>query len=78
MPCAVGMVTGCKHPEAARRLIDFLLSREVDRKMAQTHFAWCSARDAAGRGKFMDVDYRAVAKAMPAAIREATAILEGR
>jgi hypothetical protein len=40
-------------------------------------FAWCSTRDAAGKGKFMDVDYLAVATAMPAAIRSATAIMEG-
>lgn len=78
MPCALGMVAGCRHESAARKLIDFLLSHETEKKLLQTHFAWCSTRDTTGKGHFMDVDYHAVAKVMPAAIREATAILEGR
>jgi len=78
MPCAVGLVTGGPNPAGAKRLIDFLLSRDADQKLIDAKFAWCSTRDAAGKGKFMDVDYRAVAKAMPAAIRSATAIMEGR
>ena len=78
MPCTVGLVDRCNNPDGARRLIDYLLAPAVDRQLIEAHFAWCSARDAAGKGKFMDVDYRAVAKAMPQAIRSATAILEGR
>ncbi len=78
MPCAIGLVAGGPNPAAGKRLIDFLLSREADQKLIEAKFAWCSTRDAAGKGKFMDVDYRAVAKAMPAAIRSATAIMEGR
>lgn len=78
MPCTTAMVAGALHPAAARKLIDFLLSREVDQKLIEAKFAWCSARDAESKGRFMNVDYAAVAKAMPAAIREATAIMEGR
>ena len=40
--------------------------------------AFCSARDSNMKAKFMDIDYHAVAKAMPAAIRAATMILDGR
>jgi iron(III) transport system substrate-binding protein len=78
MPCTVALVAGAPHPDAARRLIDFLLSAEVDKALIDARFAWCSARDLNGHGKFMPVDYLAVAAAMPGAIRNATAILEGR
>ena len=78
MPCTVSLVAGAKHQEAAKRLIDFLLSSKVDQKLIDAKFAWCSTRQAAGHGKFMAVDYHAVAKAMPGAIRNATSIMEGR
>jgi len=78
MPCAVALVHNCPHPNAARQLIDYLLSAEVDRELLEHKFAWCSTRDAAAKGRFMNVDYRAVAREMPAAVRRATAILDGR
>ena len=78
MPCAVGLVAGGPHPAAAKRLIDFLLSASVAQSLVDQKFAWCPTRDATGKGKFMAVDYTAVAHAMPAAIRSATAIMEGR
>jgi iron(III) transport system substrate-binding protein len=78
IPCMIGLVAHGPHPAAAKRLIDYLLSQQVDRKLIQSHFAWCSTRDALGHGRFTKVDYITVAKAMPAAIRSATAILEGR
>ena len=64
--------------DAAKKLIDYLLSAEVDRALVDEKFAWCSTRDAAGKGRFMDVDYHAVATRMPGAIRRATSLLEGR
>jgi len=78
MPCTVGLVAGAKHEKSARRLIDFLLSSKVDQKLIDAKFAWCSTRQTSGHGKFMTVNYQAVAKAMPAAIRSATSIMEGR
>jgi 2-aminoethylphosphonate transport system substrate-binding protein len=78
MPCTVGLVSNSPHRRAAKRLIDYLLSRQVDQKLIDAKFAWCSARDASGHGKFMTVDYRAVALRMPMAIRSATALLDGR
>ena len=35
MPNTVALVTGCPHPEAARKLIDYLLSAEVERRLAE-------------------------------------------
>ena len=78
VPCTVSLVANGPHPQAAKRLIDYLLSREVDQKLIEAKFAWCSSRDASAHGKFMAVDYQAVAKTMPTAIRSGTAILEGR
>jgi iron(III) transport system substrate-binding protein len=78
MPCAIGLVAGARHADAAKKLIDYLLSPAVDRKLIDAKFAFCSARDTNLKAKFMDIDYHAVAKAMPSAIRAATSILEGR
>ncbi|HEX3355625.1 MAG TPA: extracellular solute-binding protein [Tepidisphaeraceae bacterium] len=78
IPCVVSLVAGAPHPDAAKKLIDYLLSANTDRALIDAKFAWCSTRDMAGKGKFMDVDYEAVAAAMPTAIRQATAEIEGR
>ena len=78
MPCTAGLVANCPHPELAKKLIDYLLSAQTDRNLIDAHFAWCSTRDTSGKGKFMKIDYPVVARAMPLAIREGTAILEGR
>jgi iron(III) transport system substrate-binding protein len=78
MPCTVGLVAGAPHAESAKRMIDFLLSRQAGQKLVEAKFAWCSTRDVEGKGKFMMVDYPAVAKAMPGAIRSATVLMEGR
>ena len=36
IPCSVGVVRGGPHPEAARRLADFLVSAEVERALAES------------------------------------------
>jgi iron(III) transport system substrate-binding protein len=79
VPTTVGLVTGAKNGDPAKRLIDFLLSREVEQKLLDAKFVGWSVRDvAAGKVKAMDVDLAEVAKVMPRAVREATNILEGR
>ena len=78
MPCAVALVAGGPHPDAGRRLVDYLLSPEVDRALVDAKFAWCSARDDGDHGRFMPVDYAKVAAEMPAAVRRVTGILEKR
>jgi iron(III) transport system substrate-binding protein len=35
IPNTLAIVKGCPHPEAARRLVDFLLSREVETRLAK-------------------------------------------
>jgi iron(III) transport system substrate-binding protein len=75
----IGLVTGAVHADAGKQLIDYLLSAEVEGKMIDHKFVGWSVRDVAPeRAKAMEVDLREVAKRLPAAVREATAILEGR
>ncbi|MGH7175898.1 MAG: extracellular solute-binding protein [Tepidisphaeraceae bacterium] len=79
VPTSVGMVNGCKHMRLAERLIEFLLSKEVEQELMDAKFAYGSVRPGIGpQVKAMDVDYPEVARKMPEAVRRATAILEGR
>jgi iron(III) transport system substrate-binding protein len=79
IPTTVGLVTGSKNPTAAKKLIDFLLTKEVEQKMMDVKFVMFSARaDAHNDAKFMNVDYPAVARKMAEAVRRATSILQGR
>ena len=36
IPTSVGIIAGCKHPEPARKLVDYLVSVEVERLLART------------------------------------------
>jgi iron(III) transport system substrate-binding protein len=79
VPCTVALVNGAPHPAAAKQLIDFLLSRQVEQQLIDAKFAAYSVRQGAAPSvKLMDIDYRAAARLMPDAIRKATAIMEGR
>ena len=85
IPNTVGMVKGSPHPEPARALIDFLLSLEVERELAEhgwTHFPVRSigvpAADIPGLGpaiRELQVDYTKVYEQLPRAIRELRTIL---
>lgn len=79
VPTTVALVAGAKDADAGTKLIDYLLSPEVEKQLIDAQFAGWSVRDVAGgKVKAMKIDYREVAKAMPKAMRESTAILEGR
>jgi iron(III) transport system substrate-binding protein len=77
VPTTAGLVAGSKHSADAKKLIDFLLSEEVEHMLIRADFAGWSVRGTSDV-KAMDVDYREVARVMPHAVRRATAILEGR
>jgi iron(III) transport system substrate-binding protein len=77
IPTTVGLVDGAKHPAEAKQLIDYLLSPEVEQRLIDVKFAGWSVRKP-NEVKAMGVDLREVARAMPHAVRRATAILEGR
>ena len=78
MPTTVALVKGARHADAARQLIDYLVSKPVEQRLIDLHFARWSVRGGGGQPlKAMPVDYRAAAKIYGQAQREAIAILEG-
>jgi iron(III) transport system substrate-binding protein len=80
IPCTTGLVAGGKSPDAAKKLIDYLLSAEVENRMIELKFARYSVRDGAGAEQVtsMRVNYAEVAKVLPRAANSAEAILVGR
>ena len=79
IPCTVSLVKGAPHPDAAGKLIDYLLSRATEQRLIDLHFAGYSVRPGGASSiRPMSVDYQKVAKEMPLAIRAATEIMEGR
>ncbi len=76
MPCSVGLVAGARNEDAAKELIDYLVSREVEQMLISDKFAYASVRDAGGDLKVMQVDFPTVAEKMPEAINMALRILE--
>ncbi len=72
IPNTVGMVAGAPHPEAARTLIDFLLSHEVEERLARGPSAQIPVRDDVPRPdgvldlsgvRLADIDWQAVGTA---------------
>jgi iron(III) transport system substrate-binding protein len=78
MPTTVALIKGTQHAAAAKKLIDFLVSRQGEQKLIDVGFAKWSVRGGANGIKAMKVDYHKVADVFPMAMREGTAILEGR
>ncbi len=79
MPTSVAMVKGSRNVDGAKKLIDFLVSKQSERKLIDLKFARWSVRGGdSGPLRAMEVDYGACANVYARAQREATAILEGR
>lgn len=78
VPTTVAMVAGCRRSENARRLIDYLLSAETEKRLVDAGFAHCSVRVEPRGVRLMSVDYNAVAAKLPYAVADALRILEGR
>jgi iron(III) transport system substrate-binding protein len=83
IPCTVALVAGAKHPEDAKKLVDYLLSAEVEKRLIDAKFARYSVREGGGdadaeKVKRMNVDYNEVAKVLRRAASSAHAILVGR
>ncbi|MCI0363971.1 MAG: extracellular solute-binding protein [Phycisphaerales bacterium] len=85
IPNTVALVKGGPHPEQARRLIEFLLSEQVERMLAESVSHNIPLRPGLAQ-RYSDyvvpdplvVDYRAAAKARPAAIKAAMHWLDPR
>jgi iron(III) transport system substrate-binding protein len=78
VPCTVALVAGAKHQGDGKKLVDYLLSAEVERKLIEAKFARSPVRPGGEGVKSMRVDYRQVAKVLPTASKSAEAILVGR
>jgi len=75
IPNTVGLINGAPHPAAARRLIDYLLSRETEQRLANGESAQIPVREGLtppprfpqlDKIKAMQVDYGAVAARLDA------------
>jgi iron(III) transport system substrate-binding protein len=81
IPSTVGLVAGAPHVEPARKLIDFLLSIDTERRLISSHFAEYDVHGGVPNDpdvhlpRYMKIDYIKTARAMPAAITRAKAIL---
>ena len=78
IPTTVALVAGRPASAEARKLVDYLLSPEVERKLIDARFAAWSVRSSENQPQAMQIDYIEVARKMPEAVRRATAILDGR
>ena len=78
IPTTVGVVAGTRNADAAKKLVDYLLSPEVERKLIEAEFAGWSVRAPATDVRTMDVDYAAASRALKDAVELAMTILEGR
>jgi iron(III) transport system substrate-binding protein len=80
MPTTVALVAGSTHAETAKKLIDFLLSRQTETKLMELNFAKWSVRDPQNKGgvKSIVIDYNQAAATYAVSVRRATALLEGR
>lgn len=81
IPCSVARVRGGPNPEAARRLIDFLVSAEVERALAESDSRNVPVRAALRKELELTgpapqaIDFERVADALPVAMRAARDIL---
>jgi len=79
MPTTVALVAGSKQSDAAKRLIDFLTSPEVEQKLIDLKFArWSVRGDLSGGLKAYPVNYHAAAESFRQAQRESADLMEGR
>ncbi len=80
IPCTVGLVAGARRADAGKKLVDYLLSKEVEQKLLEAKFARYSvfAPAESGGAKPMHVDYAKVAGNMKAATEMSLRVLEGR
>jgi iron(III) transport system substrate-binding protein len=78
IPTTVALVAGRPESAGAKKLVDYLLSPAVEKKLIDAQFAGWSIRGGENQPKAMQINYVEVARKMPEAVRRATAILEGR
>jgi iron(III) transport system substrate-binding protein len=78
IPTTVCLVKGGPNPDNARRLIDYLTTRNVEQKLIDLQFAVYSVRETAGAVQTMSVDYAAAAQRLHETIERATSLMRGQ
>jgi len=81
MPSTLGLVTGAKHDADAKKLIDYLLTPEVEQQLISAHYAARIVRlepTTRPPEPVMQIDYEEAAKGMKEAVDKAREILEGK
>jgi iron(III) transport system substrate-binding protein len=78
IPTTVALVKRSDIQDDSKRLIDYLLSADVEKALIDAKFIGWSVRAKETDFRAMKIDYFEVARKMPWAVRRAEAILEGR
>jgi iron(III) transport system substrate-binding protein len=80
VPCTVALVKGGPNSAAGRKLVEYLLSPEVEQKLLAAKFARYSvfAKQGENAVRPMHVEFAAVAAQLKPAVERAVKILEGR
>lgn len=76
IPTSIAMVAGCRHPDLAKTLIDYLLSAEVEKMLADGRYLTKHSIREPLPPTALEIDYVAAAKLMPGAIERVRGILE--
>lgn len=77
IPGSIALMHGAKHPDAAKKLIDFLASTAIEKELIDAHYIGYSVRGPISV-KAMDVNYTECAHNMRHAIELALGILQDR
>jgi iron(III) transport system substrate-binding protein len=77
MPTTVALVKGAPDPDAARKLIDFLLSKQTEQRLIDMQFARWSVRAGTSGIKAMKIDYTQAGTVFAQSMRDTMAILQG-
>ncbi len=78
IPTTVALVKRTDIQDESKKLIDYLLSAEVEKALIDAKFSGWSVRAKEADFRAMKIDYLEVAKKMPWAVRRAEAILAGQ
>jgi len=78
IPSTVGLVAGSRDIDNAKKLIDYLLSPQVEQVLIEARYASWGVRGDTGKVKLMDIDYKKAARAMPRAVMLAETVLSGK
>lgn len=78
IPTTVALVKRKDIKDDSKKLIDYLLSTEVEKALIEAKYSGWSVRSKEADFRAMKIDYLEVAKKMPWAVRRAETLLDGR